>query len=105
MTVPIRALAIGAHPDDIEFGAGATLARWAAAGCRVHFLVLTDGRSRIQAYIRQDALPEVTPTAVADFRNGKVEVWTPTQDPQAAQDTVAAAIGRSPRPLRAKFSR
>ncbi len=33
------------------------------------------------------------PTAVADFRNGKVEVWTPTQDPQAAQDTVAAALG------------
>ncbi len=33
------------------------------------------------------------PTAVADFRDGKVEVWTPTQDPQAAQDTVAAALG------------
>lgn len=33
------------------------------------------------------------PVAVADFRNGKVEVWTPTQDPQAAQDTVAAAVG------------
>ncbi len=38
-----RALAIGAHPDDIEFGAGATLAKWAAAGCQVHHLVLTDG--------------------------------------------------------------
>lgn len=40
---PARALAIGAHPDDIEFGAGGTLARWAAAGTEVHFLVLTDG--------------------------------------------------------------
>jgi LmbE family N-acetylglucosaminyl deacetylase len=40
---PSCALAIGAHPDDIEFGAGATLAKWAAAGCRVHHLVLTDG--------------------------------------------------------------
>jgi LmbE family N-acetylglucosaminyl deacetylase len=37
------ALAIGAHPDDIEFGCGATLAKWAAAGCVVHHLVLTDG--------------------------------------------------------------
>ncbi len=43
LPVPASALAIGAHPDDIEFGAGATLARWAAAGCRVHHLVLTDG--------------------------------------------------------------
>lgn len=40
---PARALAIGAHADDIEFGAGGTLAKWAAAGCRVHLLVLTDG--------------------------------------------------------------
>lgn len=40
---PERALAIGAHPDDIEFGAGATLAKWARDGCEVSFLVLTDG--------------------------------------------------------------
>ncbi len=40
---PSRALAIGAHPDDIEFGCGATLAKWAAAGCAVSLLVLTDG--------------------------------------------------------------
>ena len=43
LPVPRRALAVGAHPDDIEFGAGATLAKWAAAGCAVHHLVLTDG--------------------------------------------------------------
>jgi LmbE family N-acetylglucosaminyl deacetylase len=41
--VPARALAIGAHPDDIEFGCGATLAKWAAGGCEVHLLVCTDG--------------------------------------------------------------
>ena len=40
---PTSALAIGAHPDDVEFGCGATLAKWAAVGCRVHHLVLTDG--------------------------------------------------------------
>jgi LmbE family N-acetylglucosaminyl deacetylase len=37
------ALAVGAHPDDIEFGCGATFAKWAAAGCQLHHLVLTDG--------------------------------------------------------------
>ncbi|HXW35161.1 MAG TPA: PIG-L family deacetylase [Acidimicrobiales bacterium] len=41
--VPMVALAIGAHPDDVEFGCGATLAKWASVGCRIHFLVLTDG--------------------------------------------------------------
>lgn len=43
LSVPSTALAIGAHPDDVEFGAGATLAKWAAAGCSIHHLVLTDG--------------------------------------------------------------
>jgi LmbE family N-acetylglucosaminyl deacetylase len=43
LSPPRRALAIGAHPDDVEFGAGGTLARWAAAGTDVHLLVLTDG--------------------------------------------------------------
>jgi LmbE family N-acetylglucosaminyl deacetylase len=43
VTVPAVALAIGAHPDDVEFGCGATLAKWAAAGCTVHHLVCTDG--------------------------------------------------------------
>jgi LmbE family N-acetylglucosaminyl deacetylase len=43
LAVPRSALAIGAHPDDVEFGAGGTLAKWAAAGCLVHHLVCTDG--------------------------------------------------------------
>lgn len=41
--VPARALAIGAHPDDVEFGCGATLAKWAKAGCEVSHLICTDG--------------------------------------------------------------
>ncbi|HEV2361863.1 MAG TPA: PIG-L deacetylase family protein [Acidimicrobiales bacterium] len=40
---PARALAIGAHPDDIEFGCGGTFAKWAAAGCEIFHLVCTDG--------------------------------------------------------------
>ena len=43
LPTPRIALAIGAHPDDIEFGCGATLAKWAAQGCTVHHLVCTDG--------------------------------------------------------------
>jgi LmbE family N-acetylglucosaminyl deacetylase len=43
LDVPASALAVGAHPDDIEFGCGGTLAKWADAGCVVHQLVCTDG--------------------------------------------------------------
>jgi LmbE family N-acetylglucosaminyl deacetylase len=43
LLTPGRALAIGAHPDDIDFRCGATLAKWAEAGCVVHYLVCTDG--------------------------------------------------------------
>jgi LmbE family N-acetylglucosaminyl deacetylase len=43
LAVPTVALAVAAHPDDVEFGCGTTLAKWAAAGCRIHHLILTDG--------------------------------------------------------------
>lgn len=43
LETPASALAIVAHPDDAEFCCGATLAKWARAGARVHHLVLTDG--------------------------------------------------------------
>ena len=41
--VPARAVAVGAHPDDVEFGCGGTLAKWAAAGCVITHIVCTDG--------------------------------------------------------------
>jgi LmbE family N-acetylglucosaminyl deacetylase len=43
LAAPAIALSIGAHPDDVEFGSGATLAKWAASGTIVHHLVMTDG--------------------------------------------------------------
>jgi LmbE family N-acetylglucosaminyl deacetylase len=43
LPVPEVALAVGAHPDDVEFGCGATLAKWAAGGSRIHHLICTDG--------------------------------------------------------------
>ena len=43
LPTPQRALAIAAHPDDVEFQCGATLAKWAASGCEVSHLICTDG--------------------------------------------------------------
>jgi isoquinoline 1-oxidoreductase subunit beta len=33
------------------------------------------------------------PVAVAEYRDGKVLAWVPTQDPQAVQETIAAVLG------------
>lgn len=36
-------LAVGPHPDDIEYGCGGTLVRYRQAGHRVYLLIMTDG--------------------------------------------------------------
>lgn len=41
--VPSSAMAIYAHPDDIEFTIGGTVAKWADAGCDITFLLITSG--------------------------------------------------------------
>ena len=41
--VPARAMAIVAHPDDIEFGCACTIARWVQQGCQVAYVLVTSG--------------------------------------------------------------
>lgn len=41
--VPESAMAIVAHPDDIEFGCAGTLARWARLGARISYVLCTSG--------------------------------------------------------------
>src|SRR3989454_8554571 len=40
-----RAMAIYAHPDDAEFGMAGTVAKWAKAGVRVTYCMVTNGAS------------------------------------------------------------
>ena len=40
---PERVLLVAAHPDDAEFGAGGTVARWIRGGAAVRYLVVTRG--------------------------------------------------------------
>ena len=42
-SLPRRALAVYAHPDDPDVSCGGTLARWVAEGSEVHVLVCTNG--------------------------------------------------------------
>ena len=41
--IPESAMAIVAHPDDIEFSCAGTLARWARAGARISYVLCTSG--------------------------------------------------------------
>lgn len=47
--VPESAMAIVAHPDDIEFSCAGTLARWAKAGARISYVLCTSGDVGIDA--------------------------------------------------------
>lgn len=49
----MRILAIGAHPDDIEFGCGGTLIKYAQQGHEVSLLVMTDGGAGGEPAVRR----------------------------------------------------
>jgi LmbE family N-acetylglucosaminyl deacetylase len=40
-----RVLVVTAHPDDVDFGAGGTVATWTAAGVEVTYCICTDGQA------------------------------------------------------------
>jgi len=40
---PKIVLGVAAHPDDLDVGAGGTLAHFASLGAEIHYLILTDG--------------------------------------------------------------
>jgi len=50
----MKVLAIGAHPDDIEFGCGGTLALHAKAGHDVYLLVMTEGHKGGEKAVRKE---------------------------------------------------
>ena len=43
LPTPERVLVVAAHPDDIEFGAAGTVARWVGEGTNVRYLLATRG--------------------------------------------------------------
>ncbi len=38
-----RVMVVTAHPDDAEFGAGGTVAKFAQQGCEITYVLLTNG--------------------------------------------------------------
>ncbi|MGD8822617.1 MAG: PIG-L family deacetylase, partial [Anaerolineales bacterium] len=56
--IPESAMAIVAHPDDIEFTCAGTLARWAQAGAKICYVLCTSGEVGISknSMTREEAL-------------------------------------------------
>ncbi|MDT0379913.1 PIG-L deacetylase family protein [Streptomyces sp. DSM 42041] len=50
-----RALAVVAHPDDLEYGAAAAVAEWTAAGREVTYLLVTRGEAGIDSMAPEEA--------------------------------------------------
>jgi LmbE family N-acetylglucosaminyl deacetylase len=73
-----RVLAVTAHPDDIDFGASGTVARWIDAGVAVTYCVITDGdaggfdpdvaRSEIPGIRRAEQVAAAAAVGVTDVR-------------------------------------
>jgi LmbE family N-acetylglucosaminyl deacetylase len=49
----LKILALGAHPDDIEYGCGGTFIKFARRGEEIYFMVLTKGEFGGDAEVRQ----------------------------------------------------
>jgi LmbE family N-acetylglucosaminyl deacetylase len=65
-----RALAVVAHPDDMEYGAASAVARWTADGRTVAYLLATRGEAGIDGRHPD----EVAPLREAEERAGAAEV-------------------------------
>jgi LmbE family N-acetylglucosaminyl deacetylase len=61
---PRTALAVMAHPDDVEFMCGGLFASWARAGASIHYCLLTDGTSGSRD-------PDVAPEELAARRHAE----------------------------------
>lgn len=59
---PESAMAIYAHPDDIEFSCAGTLARWAKGGARISYLLCTSG----EVGIAEPGMTKATAAAIRE---------------------------------------
>ncbi len=61
-----RIMVVAAHPDDPEFGCAGTVAKWAAQGHDIRYVMITSGDKGTHD-------PEMTPERIADLREKEQE--------------------------------
>ena len=87
---PERVLAVVAHPDDLEYGAAALVARWTRAGAEVVYLLATRGEAgidglspaecagvRTEEQIASAGVVGVTTVEFLDHADGTIEPGVP----------------------------
>lgn len=74
-------LAIGSHPDDIEYGCGGTLIKYAAAGHNVHLYIITDG-----SFGSDPAIRRAEQTEAASFIGAKGLYWGNLRDTEVVDN-------------------
>ncbi|MFQ5933507.1 MAG: PIG-L deacetylase family protein, partial [Dehalococcoidia bacterium] len=52
-----KALAVVAHPDDLEFGASSAVARWTSQGKEVVYLIVSRGEAGIDSMLPEEVGP------------------------------------------------
>jgi LmbE family N-acetylglucosaminyl deacetylase len=95
----ISILAIGSHPDDIEYGCAATLSRFAQQGNDVFIQILTDGRcggdvaTRKKEQTKSASIMGVTEVFWGNFEDTKLPF----------QDTVISTIEKVDKKIKPTF--
>jgi LmbE family N-acetylglucosaminyl deacetylase len=92
-----RAVAVVAHPDDLEYGAAAAVARWTGQGKQVSYVLATRGEAgiagmapdvvaplRVEEEMRGAAVVGVTDVQFLDHVDGLVEYGVPLRRDLAA---------------------
>ncbi len=92
-----RAVAVVAHPDDLEYGVSAAVARWTGQGKKITYLLATKGEAgiagqppdrvgplRANEEIRSAEVVGVTEVVFLDHRDGLVEYGVPLRRDLAA---------------------
>ena len=79
-----RALAVVAHPDDLEYGAASAIARWTAQGKHISYCLVTSGEAGIDS---------LAPDACARLRQGEQRSSAAVVGVEIRRD-LAAAIRR-----------
>ena len=85
-----KALAVVAHPDDLEYGAASAVARWTSQGKQVNYLLVTRGEAGIDAMTPEQTGPlreeeerisaglvGVETVEFLDYRDGVIEYGLP----------------------------